>query len=371
MDEAAFSALAQPGLQRLRAYDPGLDLVALRRSHPGLVELGSNENCYGPSAAARAAAVAAIDSAYLYPDPAGGALRRALAAFHGVAPSQLMLGNGSHELLMMLGQAFAGPGLEVVASQFGFAVYALAAQSAGATLVQAPALPEGQAMARGHDLSALAAAVGPRTRLVYLANPNNPTGTWFAAGDFKAFLAALPPTVLVVVDEAYFEYVTEPGIGSALALLPHHPNLVVTRTFSKAHGLAGLRLGYLVAAPGLVAVLERLRESFNVNGPALAAGEAALADTAHVESVRQANATERQALADALLARELGVSPSQTNFLLVDFGRDAAPVEQGLVARGVVPRPMGGYGLPTCLRVTVGTRDQNRRFLQALDEVRA
>ena len=145
----------------------------------------------------------------------------------------------------------------------------------------------------------------------------------------------------------------------------------MTRTFSKAHGLAGLRLGYLVAAPGLVAVMERLRESFNVNGPALAAGEAALADSAHVEFVRQANADERQALADALRARELGVSPSQTNFLLVDFGRDAAPVEQGLVARGVVPRPMGGYGLPTCLRITVGTRGQNRRFLQALDEVLA
>lgn len=371
MDEAAFSALAQPGVQRLRAYDPGLDLVALRQVHPGLVELGSNENPLGPSPAARAAAVAALDLAHRYPDPLGGALHRALAAHHGLAPSQVMLGNGSHELLMMLGQAFAGPGAEVVASQFGFAVYGLAAQAAGARLVQAPALPGGHAMARGHDLSALRASVGPATRLVYLANPNNPTGTWFGVGGLRDFLAGVPSTVLVVVDEAYLEYATDPGLESALGLLPTFPNLVVTRTFSKAYGLAGLRLGYLLAAPGLVAVLERLRESFNVNGPALAAGEAALADARHVETVRQANAREREALADALRARELGVSPSQTNFLLVDFGENASAVEQGLVSRGVVPRPMVGYGLPTCLRITVGTRDENRRFLQALDEVRA
>lgn len=371
MDEAAFSALARPGVQGLRAYDPGLDLVALRRAHPGLVELGSNENSLGPSPVARAAAVAALDFAHRYPDPLGGGLRRALAAHHGVSPAQVMLGNGSHELLMRLGQAFAGPGRDVVASQYGFAVYGLAAQAAGARLVQAPALPAGHAMARGHDLGAFREAVGPETGLVFLANPNNPTGTWFGPDGFRDFLAGLPSTVLVVMDEAYLEYATDPGLVSALGLLPAFPNLIVTRTFSKAYGLAGLRLGYLLAAPGLVAVLERLRESFNVNGPALAAGEAALADTAHVERVRQANALERQSLADACRARELGVSPSQTNFLLVDFGRDARAVEKGLVARGVVPRPMAGYGLPTCLRITVGTREENRRFLQTLDEVLA
>jgi histidinol-phosphate aminotransferase len=177
--------------------------------------------------------------------------------------------------------------------------------------------------------------------------------------------------VLVVVDEAYLEYVTDPALASASGLLDRHPNLVVTRTFSKAHALAGLRVGYLMAAPGLVAVMERVRESFNVNGPGLAACEAALGDGQHLARVRRENASEREALADALQARELSVAPSQTNFVLVDFGRDAAPVEAGLVARGVVPRPMGGYGLPTCLRLTVGTRDENRRLLQALDEVLA
>jgi histidinol-phosphate aminotransferase len=391
MDEQAFAALAQPGIRGLRAYDPGLDLVALRRGagEGGLVELGSNENSHGPSPAARAALLASVDSLFRYPDPLGGDLKRALAARHGLAVERFLLGNGSHELLMMLAQVFAGPGREVVASRYGFAVYALAAQAAGATLRLAEPLPVDHAMSRGHDLAALAAAVGPATRLVYLANPNNPTGTMFTKVQFDefyrhvpervlvphrgtgAFLARVPPDVLVVVDEAYLEYVTDPALVSAAGLLERHPNLVVTRTFSKAYGLAGLRVGYLMAAPGLVAVMERVRESFNVNGPGLAACEAALGDEVHLARVRRDNAAEREALADALQARELAVAPSQTNFLLVDFGRDAAPVEAGLVARGVVPRPMGGYGLPTCLRLTVGTRDENRRLLQALDEVRA
>ncbi len=368
-----FVALAQPGVRALRAYDPGLDLVALRRADAAgvLVELGSNENSHGPSPAAREAVMASLAALHRYPDPLGGDLKRALARHHGVAVAQVALGNGSHELLMMLAQVFAGPGLEVVASRYGFAVYALAAQAAGATLVLADPLAAGHAMARGHDLRALRAAVGSATRLVYLANPNNPTGTWFPTGELAAFLAELPPEVIVVVDEAYLEYATDPALVPAASLLPAHPNLVVTRTFSKGYALAGLRVGYLLAHPGLVAVLERVRESFNVNGPGLAACEAALADAAHLAEVRRRNAAEREALLDALRARALAVSPSQTNFLLVDFGRDAAPIESGLVARGVVPRPMGGYGLPTCLRITVGTRDENRRFLQALHEVLA
>ena len=368
-----FVALAQPGVRALRAYDPGLDLVALRRAAAAgaLVELGSNENSHGPSPAARAAFLASVDALHRYPDPLGGDLKRALAAHHGVDVAQIALGNGSHELLMMLAQVFAGPGLEVVASRYGFAVYALAAQAAGATLRLAEALPDGQVMARGHDLQAIRGAVGEHTRLVYLANPNNPTGTWFATAELTAFLAGLPAHVIVVVDEAYLEYATDPALVSATTLLREHPRLVVTRTFSKGYALAGLRVGYLLANPGLVAVLERVRESFNVNGPGLAACEAALADPDYLAQVRRKNAAEREALHDALNARGLGVPPSQTNFLLVDFGRDAAPIEAGLVARGVVPRPMGGYGLSTCLRITVGHRDENRRFLQALDEVLA
>ncbi|BCT93722.1 histidinol-phosphate aminotransferase 2 [Lysobacter helvus] len=368
-DGVGFEALAQPGIRGLRAYDPGHDLVAWRRRvGPGLIELGSNENPWGPSAAARDAVLDCLHSLHRYPDPLGGDLKRALAAKLGVEVPQLLLGNGSHELLMQVGQVFAGAGDEIVASEFGFAVYALAAQAAGATLVRAPALPRSHAMPRGHDLDALADAITPRTRVVYLANPNNPTGTWFAIDALAAFLARVPDTVIVVVDEAYAEFVDDGA--TALSLLPSHPNLVVTRTFSKAHALAGLRVGYAVAHPGWVAVMERVRESFNVNLVGLAAAEAALADDAHMRWALARNAEERAKLSEALSSRGWFVHPSMTNFLLVEFGADTPMFEAGLLERGLVLRPMGGYGLPQCLRITVGDRDENRRLLAALDEMR-
>ena len=368
-----FDALAAPGIRGLRAYDPGLDIVALRRAwtQGPLVELGSNENALGPSPRAREAVIACLHELHRYPDPLGGDLKRALSAVHGLEPGAIVLGNGSHELLMMLAQVFAGPGRAVLSSEFGFAVYALAAQAAGARLDRALALSPSAAMPRGHDLDALQAAIGDDTALVYLANPNNPTATWFGTQALAAFLARVPSDVLVVVDEAYLEYVTDPALVSAITLLPRFPNLVVTRTFSKAHGLAGLRVGYACAHPALVAVLERVRESFNVSVPGLAAATAALADGAHLPKVREDNAAERDWLATQLQARGLAVGPSQTNFLLVDFGRDAAPIESGLVARGVVPRPMAGYGLPRCLRLTIGLRADNQALLAALDAVLA
>ena len=370
-----FEALANPGVRGLRAYDPGHDLVALRRAHAGnvagtpLVELGSNENPYGPSPAAKAAVLEVLDQLYRYPDPLGGDLKRALALQLGVEATQLILGNGSHELLMQVAQVFAGPGREVVASQYGFAVYALAAQAAGAALRIAPALARAAAMARGHDLDALAAAVTPQTAIVYLANPNNPTGTWFDAQAFAAFLQRVPDTTLVVVDEAYSEFVDAPGYASALGLLPQHQNLIVTRTFSKAHALAGLRVGYAVANPGLIAVLERVRESFNVNMAGLAAAQASLGDHIHLHRSLQRNAEQRAALVMALRMRGHFVHPSQTNFLLVEFGPRTPAIEAALLAQGVVLRPMAGYGLPECLRISVGTADQHRRLLAALDAI--
>lgn len=370
-----FLALASAGVRGLRAYDPGHDLVALRRRAgevgQTLVELGSNENAYGPGPNAREAVLDSLHELQRYPDPLGGDLKQALSTLHGVGAERILLGNGSHELLMMLAQVFAGPGADVVASQYGFAVYALAAQAAGATLRVAPALPVDATMPRGHDLAALAGLAGEGAAIVYLANPNNPTGTWFPSAELEAFLARVPSGLLVVVDEAYHEYVTDPALPSALGLLDRFPNLVVARTFSKGYGLAGLRVGYLVAHPGLVAVMERVRESFNVNLLGLAAARAALHDQAHLVWVRERNAEERARLLRQLRERGLAVADSQTNFLLVDFGRDAAPIEQALLAHGLVLRPMGGYGLPTCLRVTVGTPDENRRLLIALDAVLA
>jgi len=347
--------------------------VALRRrfAATGLCELGSNENPLGPSPLAVEAVRAALPELHRYPDPLGGDLRAAIARTHGLRREQVLLGDGSHELLMQLAQAFAGPGADVLASQYGFAVYAIAAAAVGAGFHAAPALPSDGAMPRGHDLQAIQAGIAADTRLVYLCNPNNPTGTWFSTRALRDFLAQVPPQVLVVVDEAYLEYVDDPALESALALLDEYPNLVVTRTFSKAYGLAGLRVGYVCAQPGLLAVLERLRESFNVGIPGLAGAEAALADSAHLSRVRAFNRAERGWLAGELAARGLRVAPSLTNFLLVDFGQPVAAIQAALVERGVVPRPMAGYGLPQCLRITIGTRADNERFLAALDEARA
>jgi len=371
-DEAFFAALAQAGVQRLRAYDPGHDLVALRRRFQDqvLIELGSNENPYGASPAARAAMLDVMHELHRYPDPLGGDLKRALAAKHGIASAQILLGNGSHELLMQFAQVFAGTGSEVVASQYGFAVYALAAQCAGATLRLAPALPRTHAMARGHDLDALATAITPATRLMYLANPNNPTGTWFGADAFADFMQRVPDDVLVVVDEAYAEFGDAPDYASVLTLLDAYPNLVVTRTFSKAYALAGLRVGYAIAHPGLIAVMERVRESFNINMVGLAAAEAALDDDAHLQWSLARNAEQRATLTDAFRARGWFVHPAQTNFLLVEFGPGTPQIEAALLQQGVVVRPMGGYGLPECLRITVGDEGENRRLLQALDAAR-
>lgn len=362
-------AFAQPSIRGLQAYDPGHDLIALRRKHaPALLaELGANENAYGCSPRVAEAVAAALPDLFRYPDPSGGDLKRRLAAHLGVGVDGILLGNGSHELLMQFAQVFSGPGSEIVVSRHGFAVYGLAAQAAGARLLQAAALPADAQMARGHDLDAIAASVGPATRIVYLANPNNPTGTWFPRAALAAFLDGLTRPVLVVVDEAYHEYVMEPDVGSAVSLLGAYPNLIVTRTFSKAYGIAGARVGYALARPEVVAVMERIRESFNVNGLGLVAAEAALGDQAFVEAVRQRNAVERDWLADELRTRDFRVAPSETNFLLVEFGSRSRNIEDALLGRGVVLRPMDGYGLDTFLRITLGRRDENERFLRELD----
>lgn len=367
-----FSALARSAIRGLRAYDPGHDIVALRRARAGLVELGSNENAWGCSPRVADALLAALPQIHRYPDPLGTSLKRALAQRHGVPMAGVLLGNGSHELLMQFAQAFAGPGADVAMARYGFAVYAIAAKAVGARLLVAPALAADAPMPRGHDLDALAELVvanASSVRLVYLANPNNPTGTWFGNEALERLLQSLPPRVLLVVDEAYAEFVDDPAIGTAVDLLSEHPNLIVTRTFSKAYGLAGLRVGYALGHPSLMAVMERLRESFNVNLPGLAAAEAALADGLHLASVRVRNASERSRLGEALAARGLRIAPSQTNFLLVEFGPRCTAIETALLNEGVVVRPMGGYGLDQCLRITVGRGGENDRLLAALDRV--
>lgn len=361
-------ALANAATRALRAYDPGHDLPALRvRFGSALAELGSNENPLGPSPRAIAAIQAALPDVFRYPDPQGGALKSALAEQLGVGVAQIVLGNGSHELLMLIAQCFADARTSVVFSEFGFAVFPIATAAAGAQPIRVPALPREHAtMPLGHDLDAMARSIRPDTRIVYLANPNNPTGTWFDDATLDAFIARVPPTTLIVVDEAYREFVDGVPLTSALRRLSHHPNLIVTRTFSKVHALAGLRVGYAIAAPPTIAVIERLRESFNVNSLALAAAQAALGDAEHVARSKAFNASERAWFAAQLRARGLRVLPSQTNFVLVDFACDAAPIERVLFEHGAIARPVGGYGLHEFLRISIGARAENERLLAAL-----
>lgn len=361
--------LANRAAAHLRAYDPGHDLPALREAFgASLAELGSNENPQGPSPRALKAMRAALAGAFRYPDPRGTLLKRALAEHLKVGTERIVLGNGSHELLMLLAQSFADARHSVAFSRFGFAVFPIAAAAAGAAALCVPALPRGDAGAPfGHDLDAITTAIRRDTRIVYLANPNNPTGTWFTDAALERFLERAPRDVLVVVDEAYQEYVEAPGLTTALGFAARFPNLVVTRTFSKAYALAGMRIGYLVAHPTVVEVLERLRESFNVNHIALAGAAEALRDKPWLAKARAFNRAEREWLRGELLERGFRCLPSQTNFLLCVLAHKADALERHLFERGVIVRPMGGYGLPRALRIGVGSRVENRRLLRAMD----
>ncbi len=360
--------LANSATAALRAYDPGHDLTALRKRFGAeIAELGSNENPLGPSPLALEAMRRALAETFRYPDPRGLALKTALSSHLDVGIDRIVLGNGSHELLMLLAQCFADPAHSVVFSQYGFAVFPIATAVAGAIALRVPALPRSHSSAPyGHDLDAIAATLRADTRIVYLANPNNPTGTWFDDMALDRWVARVPRNVLIVVDEAYFEYIDATGLTSALRLADRYPNLIVTRTFSKAYGLAGLRVGYLIAHPSVVEVVERLRESFNVNNVALAAAEAALGDAEHLANVRAFNKTERAWLVDALNARGYAPLPSQTNFVLVDVGGDAARFESHVFERGVIVRPMQGYGFRDAVRISIGNRTENQRLVDAL-----
>ncbi len=362
-----FLALACEGVRGLTPYQPGKPIEELQRELglSDVVKLASNESPLGPSPRALEAARRALGDIARYPDGNGFALKARLAARLAVAPSQITLGNGSNDVLEFVVSAFAGPGPEVVFSEHAFAVYPLATRAVGATGVSVPA------SAYGHDLDAMARAVTSRTRAVFVANPNNPTGTWVDGNALGTFLAAVPEQVIVVVDEAYREYVGEAGYPDCTQWIADRPNLVVTRTFSKAYGLAGLRVGYAVSHPQVADLLNRVRQPFNVNGVALAAAEAALDDADHLARSVQVNRAGLTWLAGELRRLGLDYIPSIGNFLSFEPGRDAGDVYQALLREGVIVRPVAGYGLPRHLRVSVGLDHENRRFVQALERVLA
>lgn len=356
--------LAVPGVRGLLPYQPGKPLEALEREYGvrNAIKLASNENPLGPSPDALAAARAALEGAGRYPDGAGFALKRALAGRLNVDAARITLGNGSNDVLELIARAFLSPDAEAVYSAHAFAVYGLVTQAAGARAVVVPARDW------GHDLSAMRAAIGSRTRIVFVANPNNPTGTWLDATELEDFVRSLPAHVLVVVDEAYFEYVTEPGYPDTVGWTARYPNLITTRTFSKVYGLAGLRIGYGVSHPDVAELLNRVRQPFNVNSAAAAAAEAALGDEAHVARSRELNRAGMRQLVDGFDRLRLPYIPSTGNFVCVEVG-PAATVYEALLRHGVIVRPVANYGMPRHLRVTVGLPEENERFLTALAAV--
>lgn len=356
-------SLVAPGVETIEPYQPGKPLAELAREY-GIVDaikLASNENPLGPSPRALAAARAALDDIARYPDGGGFTLKRALSQKLGVTPEQLTLGNGSNDVLELVARAFAKSGDEVIYAQHAFAVYELVTRAVGARPVVVPARNW------GHDLVAMQGAITPRTRLIFIANPNNPTGTWLARDALEMFLRQAPAHALVVVDEAYFEYVEEPDYPNAVRWVARYPNLVVARTFSKAYGLAGLRVGYSVSHPQVADYLNRVRQPFNVNSVAAAAAEAALGDEEHLRRSIAINREGLRQLTAGLDRLKLAFIPSVGNFVCVDMGGPAKTVYEALLRQGVIVRPVASYGMPHHLRVTVGLPLENERFLTALE----
>jgi len=355
-------------VRNLAPYVPGKPVGDLARefglAERDIVKLASNENPRGPSAAVRAAILRAVDELCRYPDGNGFALKAALSERHGVAPDRIVLGNGSNDILELVTQAFLRPGDQAVYSRHAFAVYPLAVQARGATGIEVPARDF------GHDLPAMRAAVTPATRVLFVANPNNPTGTWIAPEVLEAFIASIPEDVLVVLDAAYDEYLEPAQQARSAAWTGTYPNLIVSRTFSKAYGLAALRVGYGIMNAEVAGMLNRVRQPFNVNALAQAAAVAALADTEYVDASRALNRSGMRELEDGAKVLGLEFIPSHGNFLLLRVG-DAERVFRRLLEQGVIVRPVANYGLPEYLRVTVGLPAENRRFLDALQSALA
>ncbi len=365
--------LAAPGVRGLKPYQPGKPIGELARELglKQIIKLASNENRLGPSPKALDAIRAGLSEIALYPDGSGFELKAALAAKLGVEARQITLGNGSNDVIEQSAKVFLSPSHTAVFSAHAFLVYPIATQAVGAKAEVAPAHDGSRGPRYGHDLNALAERITGQTRIVFIANPNNPTGTYLKRDELGRFIAALPTHVIAVVDEAYFEYVEAEDYPDAMEWLPQFPNLIVTRTFSKAYGLAGLRIGYAVSSTEIADLLNRVRQPFNVNALALLAAAAALTDDAHLVHSLRLNRQGLNQLGSAFAERDLPFIPSVANFLAVDLGRPAASVYEALLRQGVIVRPLAGYGLPNHLRVTVGSAEENRQFLGALDRVLA
>lgn len=355
-------------IRAIMPYLPGKPVSELARemglAEGSIVKLASNENPLGMSACARDAITSVLSEVARYPDGNAFALKAAICSKFGVRAEQLVIGNGSNDILELAARAFMAPGCAAVFSQHAFAVYPLATNAVGAKCIEVPARDF------GHDLDAMAAAITPETRIVFVANPNNPTGTFLSGEQLEAFLGNVPRDVLVVLDEAYTEYLAPEQSYDALGWLARFPNLLISRTFSKAYGLAGLRVGYAIAHPEVADLMNRVRQPFNVSSIALAAAEAALGDDEFLAQSAEVNRRGMVQITGALSELGLEWIPSSGNFVAFRAG-DAAAVNLGLLKRGVIVRPIAGYGMPEWLRVSIGLSEENTRFIEALRQILA
>ena len=355
-------------IRSISPYQPGKPISELAREmgleEAGIVKLASNENPLGMSERAKAAALAAITEVPRYPDGNGFELKQAVSRHHDLGMNQIVLGNGSNDVLEMVARALLGLGRSAVYSKHAFAVYPLATLAAGATGIEVPARDF------GCDLDAMRAAIRDDTRVVFIANPNNPTGTFIEAGPLERFIASVPRDVLVVLDEAYSEYLPATLAYDSARWLARYPNLLVSRTFSKAYGLAGLRVGYGIGQPDVIDLLNRVRQPFNVTNVGLAAAVAALADQDFVRRSAELNAAGLKQLSAFFDGTGIGYIRSYANFIAFRAG-DGAAVNQRLLQQGVIVRPIAGYAMPEWLRVSVGLESENARFIDALQKALA
>jgi len=369
MSDCDLLSLATKGVQTLSPYQAGKPIDELKREYgvSDVIKLASNENPLGPSEKVISAIQDELAELSRYPDGNAFDLKKALAAKYSVDIEQITIGNGSNDILEILTRAFVTPEHEIVFSQHAFAVYPIVTQAVGAKAVVVPAKNW------GHDLQAMQQAITSKTRVVFIANPNNPTGTWIGEQDLSEFIKCVPDTVLVVLDEAYFEFAdnnsTAIDYPNGMEFLKHYPNLIVTRTFSKAYGLAGLRVGYSVSNSQIADVLNRVRQPFNVNSLALKAAETALADADYLEAGIKLNVQGMEQLVTAFEKMALHYIPSVGNFICVNVGENAMKVYDDLLYEGVIVRPVANYEMPEYLRITIGTEKENNRFITALNKV--
>lgn len=357
--------IANEGVKSLSPYQAGKPIEELERELgiTNIIKLASNENPFGFPESAKQAIINQLNDLTRYPDANGFELKAAVSKKFGVAPNQVTLGNGSNDLLELFAHTFAGEKDEIIYSQYAFIVYPLVTKAINAVAREIPAKNW------GHDLDGFLAAINEKTKLIFIANPNNPTGNFLTEAEVDRFLAQVPENVIVVLDEAYTEFTAENERLNSFGLLQKYPNLIISRSLSKAYGLAGLRIGYAASNPEIADLLNRVRQPFNCNSLALASAVAVMNDDEFVKKVAENNRLEMARYEAFCQAQGLEYIPSKGNFITIDFKQPAAPIYEALLREGVIVRPIAGYGMPNHLRISIGLPEENDRFFKALIKV--